>query len=294
MRNFTYQAPPTLGQVHALLASHGYDAKLIGGGTSLITFMKQQLVQPELLVSLGRVAGLDGIDWSAEALTVGASVRYRDLETDPRVAERLPLLAAALARVATVRIREMATIGGGLAQADPAQDLPAVWRVLDATITVASQQRERQVPAADFFIDYYTCDLEPEETITAITVPLPPLHGGWAYEKFLSRSADDFATVSAAALVVCDAHGIVTDARLGLGSVAPTPLLLPEVTEPLVGLAAGEVDPASCCQPVVERVDPLDDARGSADYKRRMARVFAGRALAAALQRATAASATGG
>lgn len=169
MRAFDFKAPDSLDEVCALLAQYGSDAKLLAGGTGLLNLMKQELVQPAVLVSLQRVPDLDSLTVDGNGIRAGASVRHRRMETDAALQQAAPLLAAAYGHVATVRIRMSATVGGGLAHADPAMDAPAVWRVLGATMHLRSSSGTRQVAADDFFEDFYTTALAPEEVLTAVT-----------------------------------------------------------------------------------------------------------------------------
>ncbi len=286
MRGFEFQAPDSLAAVCALLAEHGYDAKLIAGGTSLLNLMKQELVQPTVLVSLQRVPGLGELTVNNDGIRAGAGVRHRIMETDAALGRAAPLLAAAYGHVATVRIRMSATVGGGLAQGDPAMDAPAVWRVLDATMHLCSAEGERRVPAGEFFEDFFTTAVGPTEVLTHVTAPAPPAGAGWSYQKFLPRSADDYAAVSVAALLCLDGNGRVAEARVGIGSAGPVPVLAQAVGAALIGERPTPERIAAAAQLARDAVDPLDDLRGSASYKRDMAVVFTRRALTEAAARA--------
>ena len=286
MRGFDFRAPDSLDGVCELLAEYGSDAKLLAGGTGLLNLMKQELVQPAVLVSLQRVPDLDALTVDSEGIRAGAFVRHRRMEADPAVQRAVPLLAAAYGHVATVRIRMSATVGGGLAHADPAMDAPAVWKVLGATVHARSASGTRQIAAEDFFEDFYTSVLEPEEVLTEVRAPLPPAGAGWSYQKFLPRSVDDYAAVSVAALLALDENGHVKQARVGIGSAAPIPLLVPAVGAALIGQPPTAEAIAAAAELARDAVDPLDDLRGSAAYKRDMAVVFPRRALAEAAARA--------
>lgn len=286
MRAFDFKAPDSLDEVCALLAQYGSDAKLLAGGTGLLNLMKQELVQPAVLVSLQRVPDLDTLTVDGNGIRAGASVRHRRMETDAALQQAAPLLAAAYGHVATVRIRMSATVGGGLAHADPAMDAPAVWRVLGATMHLRSSSGTRQVAADDFFEDFYTTALAPEEVLTAVTAPALPAGAGWSYQKFLPRSADDYAAVSVSALLCLDGDGRVARARVGIGSAAPIPVLAEAVGAALVGQQPTPQAIADAAELAHDAVDPLDDLRGSAAYKRDMAVVFTRRALSEAAARA--------
>ena len=173
MRAFEYLAPPSLRETQELLGQHGEEAKLLAGGTGLVILMKQLLVQPALLVSLGKVPSLKRIVRVNGALHVGAMATHRAVETSPLARELLPLLSEVYGHVATVRIREMATVGGGLAHADPTQDSPLAFLVLDGSVRLSSVRGERTMPADGFFLDHYTTVVEPDEVLTEVVVPLP-------------------------------------------------------------------------------------------------------------------------
>jgi len=286
VRAFDFKAPDSLDEVCALLAQYGSDAKLLAGGTGLLNLMKQELVQPAVLVSLQRVPDLDTLTVDGNGIRAGASVRHRRMETDAALQQAAPLLAAAYGHVATVRIRMSATVGGGLAHADPAMDAPAVWRVLGATMHLRSASGTRQVAADDFFEDFYTTALAPEQVLTAVTAPALPAGAGWSYQKFLPRSADDYAAVSVSALLCLDGDGRVARARVGIGSAAPIPVLAEAVGAALIGQQPTPQAIADAAELARDAVDPLDDLRGSAAYKRDMAVVFTRRALTEAAARA--------
>ena len=201
MIDFDYRAPTNLDEALDLLRQHGDDARAIAGGTALVIMMKQRLVRPEVLVSLRRIPDLQRVAAEDGTLRLGATATHRAVETDSVVRERWPLLAETFRHVATVRIRNMATVGGGLAHGDPNQDPPPALIVLDARARLRSAGGEREVPLQDFFLDYYETDVRPGELLTEVTVPQPPAGAGWAWVKFLPRTADDYATISVACLL---------------------------------------------------------------------------------------------
>ena len=289
MRAFEFCAPRSLDEALALLAQYGEDARVVSGGTGLIHFLKQDLVQPAALVSLQHVPGLDALDVGDGRVRAGARVSQRRMETSPELAAALPLASACYGHVATVRIREAATVGGGLGQGDPAQDPPALWVALGGSITLQSATGTREVPAGEFWQDYYTTAVQPGEIITAVSAPLPAPGTGWSYQKFLPRSEDDYAAVSVACLLAMEQeNNTIASVRLGIGACAPTPLACPALADALVGQRPDEEVFAQAADLVRDLVDPLDDVRGSADYKRDMAVVFVRRALVQAAARARA------
>jgi aerobic carbon-monoxide dehydrogenase medium subunit len=287
MNAFDYRAPRAVDEVLAILREYGEDAKVIAGGTALVTMMRQQLVRPGCLVSLRDVQGLDRIEATNGALRLGALVTHREAEVSPLVRERLPVLAETFRRVASVRIRHMATIGGALAHADPNQDPPVTLMALGARVEIRGAGGRRELPLEEFFRDYYESALEPGELVTAVTVPGGPPRSGATYVKFLPRTADDYATVAVAATVTLAPDGErCREARIALGSVGVTPLRGRTAEALLAGERLGESLLRAAGEAAKGEVDPLSDHRGSAAYKREMTAVMVGRALAQAWESA--------
>ncbi len=283
MHDFTFDAPDSVEGVLALLEQHADQARLIAGGTALVTMLRQSLVQADRLVSLHRVPGLARIDQRDGALHIGALTSHRDVETSPLVQQHAPLLAEVYRRVATVRIRNMATVGGGLAHADPAQDpLPGLL-ALGASARLVSPHGERVVPVGELFLDYYETAIAPDEVLTEVIVPQQPQGARSVYLKYLPRTADDYATVSVAATARVE-DGRCQGLRVALGAVAPTPVHATSVEEALEGQKPTPELVRRAAELVAGQVDPMDDPRGSAEYKRDMAVVFTRRALAQVLE----------
>ena len=281
---FEYRTPKTLKEVHRELKEFGTDAKLIAGGTALVIMMKQRLVRPSCLISLRSVRGLDGIAQKDGGLRIGGLSTHREVETSSLVRRQLPLLAETYRHVSTIRVRNMATVGGGLAHADPNQDPPPTLIALGATLKASSADGARTIPLEEFFTDYYETVLKPDEIITEIFVPRLPANSGGAYLKFLPRTADDYATVSAAAVVTLDkTRKTFADVRIALGSVGTTPIRAKEAEAVLRGQPVKPDALREAAEKAKEAVDPLSDFRGSAAYKKEMAAVFVRRALEQAL-----------
>jgi carbon-monoxide dehydrogenase medium subunit len=277
---FDYRAPRVLDEALAILQEYGDEARVIAGGTALVTMMRQRLVQPGCLVSLRDVQGLSRIETTNGAIRLGALVTHREAETSPLIQERLPVLADTFRRVGTIRIRHMATVGGALAHADPNQDPPVTLMALGARVEIRGTAGLREVPLEEFFRDYYEAALEPGELVTAVTVPLLPPASGASFIKFLPRTADDYATVAVAVTVTLEPDGErCREARIALGSVATTPLRGRAGEALLPGGRLGESLVQTVGEAVKGEVDPLDDHRGSAAYKREMTAVMVGRAL---------------
>src|SRR5262244_543183 len=188
MNAFDYRAPRSLDEALAILGEYGEDARVVAGGTALVTMMRQRLVQPRCLVSLRDVPGLERIEANG-GLRLGALVTHREAEISPLVRERLPVLAETFRRVATVRIRHMATVGGALAHADPNQDPPVTLLALGARVQIRGAGGSRELPVEGFFRDYYESALASGEIVTGVTVPAPPAGSGAAFVKFLPRTA---------------------------------------------------------------------------------------------------------
>jgi len=286
MISFTYLEPVDIDEALATLARYGDEAKVIAGGTGLVNLMKQRLVQPTYLIGLRRLAGLSGMHYDG-TLQIGALCTHRMIETSMLVRNHVPLLAETFRQVASVRIRTMATIGGALAHADPNQDPPPAFMVLDARVRLRSQQRTREVAIGEFFTGYYETVVAPNELITEVVIPSPLADSGATFVKFLPQTHDDYATVAVAAQVTLDGDRIA-EARVALGAAAATPLRATAVEDALRGQVPTPTVLREAAVLVADAVDPTSDFRGSAPYKRDMAVVFVRRALAQAAVRARA------
>ena len=294
MIDFEFHTPSSLEEALALLERHGDDARVMAGGTALILQMKQRFAQPGHVISLRGIPGLSSIETvetaansGTNAVRVGALCTQRQVETSPVIQETVPLVAETFRRVATPRIRNMGTIGGGLVHGDPNQDPPPSLIALGASVELTSSAGQRIVPVEELFIDYYETDVRPGEIMTSVLIPSAPAGSGSVYLKFLPRTADDYATVSAAAVVsVADSTAGSTvgsntcqDIRLVLGGVGMTPVRATEAEDLLRGRPLTEDNIRASAASVKDAVDPLEDFRGSPDYKREMAEVFARRAI---------------
>jgi carbon-monoxide dehydrogenase medium subunit len=289
MHAFVYQTPGTLDEALTLLHNHGEDAKVLAGGTALIIMLKQRLVLPEVLISLHRLQGLDRIEATDGTLRLGGLLTHRAVELSPLVRSRLPVLADTFRHVATIRIRNAATVGGALAHADPNQDPPVALLTLDAQVQLTSVRGQRSVALEEFFTDYYTTVLEPDEILTEVRMPLPQPHTSSVYLKFLPRTADDYATVGVAASVRVDpATRACADCRIAMGCVGLTPLRARQAEAVVRGQQFSEALLHEAGAVAQQATDPLSDVRGSAAYKRSMAGVFVRRALTQAWQQALA------
>jgi carbon-monoxide dehydrogenase medium subunit len=281
---FEYRTPKSLKEVHATLKEFGSDAKLIAGGTSLVIMMRQRLVRPNCLVSLRSVRGLNSIEIHDGGTRIGGLATHREVESSSLLRRRLPLVAETYHHVATIRVRNMATVGGGLAHADPNQDPPPTLIALGATVKATSVDSSRVIPLDEFFTDYYETVLKPDEIVTEVFIPKMAPNSAGAYLKFLPRTADDYATVSAAAVLTLDKSGkTINDVRIALGSVGVTPIRATAAEAVLRGQPLKAEAFVEAGEKAKEAVDPVSDFRGSAAYKKEMAGVFVRRALEKAL-----------
>jgi aerobic carbon-monoxide dehydrogenase medium subunit len=281
MQPFQLHQAESLEDVFSLIEQYGPDeAHLLAGGTSLVLLMNLGLIKPEHIVSLRRVAALQGLQAGPDGgLEIGALCTHRQLELPPAVKAYCPALSATFGHVATVRIRNQGTVGGNLAHADPAQDPPPMLIALNAQVRLESRAGERWLPLDELFVDYLTTSMQPGELLTTIRVPRLEPGTRATYIKFLPRTQDDYATVSVAATLRLDADGRCQDVRVALGGAAGVPLHARPVEDALRGEQLTDQRIADAAALVLDQVDPPDDARGSASYKRRMARVWTERAL---------------
>jgi len=281
---YDYHEPREVAEALHLLVKHGEDAHLIAGGTATVLLLRQGLIRPGHVISLRAIGALSGIGRAPDGgLRIGATATHRQAERSADVRALSPALTNAFASVATVRIRNQATVGGSLAHADPAQDPPPMLAALGAAVTAVSPRGARSVPVEDLAVDHFTTTLAGDEIITEVIVP--PLAPGTraTYVKFLPRTADDYATVSVAAAMRL-ADGAVAETRIVLGAVGPTPIRARAAEAALAGAKPSRERLARAAALVRDEVDPLDDLRGSAEYKREMARVWTERALLALVE----------
>ncbi len=280
MPPFDYHAPTALEEVFDLLERYGDDAHLIAGGTALVLLLKQGLIQPGHVVSLRAIADLKGIaQRDGGGLRIGALTTHRQVERSKEAAQYCQALTHTFSRVATIRIRNQGTIGGNLVHADPAQDPPPMLMVLEAEAQLASKSSTRTVPLDAFFVDYFETALQPGEVLTSVHLPPMPANTRVHYEKFLPRTQDDYATVSVAAALRLGPDGRCEYVRIALGAAAVTPIRARAVENALRGQQLTPELVKDAAALVRDEVDPLDDLRGSAAYKREMARVWTERTL---------------
>lgn len=278
---FEYRRAASVDEAVALLAEGGEDAKLLAGGHSLLPLMKLRLARPSLLVDIGRTPGMRHIEERDGTLVIGALARHHDLATSELLRTRCPLLAHAASLVGDPQVRHRGTVGGSVAHADPASDLCAVLRCLDAEMAVQGPAGRRTVAAADFFRGFLESALAPDEVLVEIRVPTPATGHGWSYQKF-TRRAIDWAIVGVAALVEPAPEGIAR-AAVGLVSMGPTPLRASAVEAALRGAPRTAVTAAAAR--AAEGAEPAADIHADAAFRRHLATVLTRRALEEALSR---------
>ncbi|MDX6723080.1 MAG: aerobic carbon-monoxide dehydrogenase medium subunit [Solirubrobacteraceae bacterium] len=283
---FDYHDPETLDETLTLIGDLGEDATLLAGGQSLVPMMNLRLVQPAAIVDLNRVSGLAYVRADAGHLALGAMTRARALERSPDVAAHAPLLAEAMPHVAYAAIRRRGTVGGSVAHADPAAEMPCALVAADATVVLAGATRRRELAATDFFSAPFMTAREPDELLVEIRVPAAPPGTATAFTEFARKSGDFALALAAVALTVED--GRCTRARVVLGGVAAAPVRATAAEELLEaeGLAGPALREAALL--AAGAVEPTGDSHGSGEYRKRLAAVQVRRALETAAERAAA------
>jgi len=281
---FDYHRADTLDEALSLLATYGDDGKVLAGGQSLIPLMKLRFASPPHLVDVNRVPGLDGIEEEDGVLRIGALVRHTALAASDVIQGRYPTIAAAAPQIADPIVRNLGTIGGSLAHADPAGDLGSVMLALRASVVLTGSNGEREIPIGDFLLDTFTTSIEPTELLTQIRVPAPAPSSGGTYLK-LERKVGDFATVGVA-IAVTLSNGSIAHAGIGLTGVGLKNIQAADAEASLAGIAPGEPAFAEAGRLAAAATNPVTDVRGPAEYKRHMVEVYVRRGLTRALESA--------
>ena len=286
MQPFEYVRPSTVAEATAFLAEHGENALVLGGGSAAVVMLELGVVRPEYVVDIGVIDGLSGVEQDG-GLRIGALTRIRELELNPGVRRDFGLLAEAASQVANVRVRNVATLGGAVAYAEPQTDTPTALTAYGAAVRIASPQGERSAPIEEFYLGPYEPALAPGELVIGVDAPHPGPGAGGSHKKFTVGSPENKPVANASALVTVDpSSGVCTSARVVMGAAGPVPIVAQAAGE-----LVGESDPASRLAEVAaaaaEETNPVDDLRGPVWYKRRVMRVLVERALTCALQRAT-------
>ena len=282
---FDYSAPTTVDEALGLLAQQPDDAKLLAGGQSLVPLMNFRLARPERLIDLNGIEELAGIERRNGHIVIGAMTRHVAIERSSLLASEWPLLTEAISWVGHEQIRNRGTIGGSVAHADPAAELPVALAALDARFHVRSQSADRFLSWSEFFVTGFTTALEPAEMVVGIEVPPLPPGAGTSFIEFARRHGD-FALGGATALVVLDDAGNCREARLSLLAATPAPTRATEAEQLLVGHKLDAAALAAAADAALAGVEPTGDIHGSTKYRRKLLRTMALRALSTAARRA--------
>ncbi len=281
---FEYHRAGSIDEAVALLGRFGESGRLIAGGHSLLPLMKLRLAEPQHLVDIRRVPGLSGVREEGGVLVIGAATPYQVLERSPVVRARLPIVAEAAAQIGDAQVRNMGTLGGSLAHADPAADMPAVMLAVGAELVSAGPKGRRTYPVDSFFRKLFTTALGPGEVLTEIRIPLPPPGTGSAYAKF-PHPASRYAIVGVGAVVTV-AGGKVSAARVAVTGVGPKAARASGTEAALAGKAPDAAAVEAAASKATDGLTPRSDARMDPDYWRALTVTFTRRALASALSRA--------
>jgi carbon-monoxide dehydrogenase medium subunit len=282
---FDYHRPGSLDEAIGLLTRHGEEAKVLSGGMSLLPTLKLRLGAFGHLVDIGRIPGLAYIREEGGSLRIGAMTRQAALERSELIRAKYPILADAVPLIADPLVRNRGTVGGNVANGDPANDEPAIMLALGATLVARGPKGERSIAANRFYTGVYATALARDEILTEIRIPIPPARSGGAYQK-LKRKTGDYAVAAAAVQLTLDAKGAVAAAGIGLTNAGPTPVEAVDAAKFLVGKTPDAKTIAEAARMAAENSAPSADHRGSVQYKREMARVLTGRALQTAVERA--------
>ena len=281
---FNLFRPKSVDEALALLRSHGDEAKVLAGGQSLVPLMNFRLAQPQNIIDLNLVEGLDQIKFDDQTLSLGAMVRQRDVERSASIVERLPILREAIEQVGHPAIRNRGTVGGSLAHADPSAELPLLAVALDATFRLRSAQARRSVAAKDFYHGYLLTDIAPDELLVATDFHMPPADCGWCCTE-IARRHGDFAIVAVAVLLDCRQDRTIDFARVAVGGAGPAPLRVAAAEEALVGERLGGEVFRRAGEIAAQAVEPPADIHASSGYRRHLTGVLVRRALATAESR---------
>jgi aerobic carbon-monoxide dehydrogenase medium subunit len=282
---FVYLRPKTIPEAIGFLQQYGDEAKILSGGQSLIPMMKFRLARPGYLVDINRISGLTYIKEEGGYLKIGGLTREADLESSPLIRSKYPILFDTARVIADPQVRNMATLAGNLAHGDPANDHPATVMALGAQIVASGPKGERVIPFESFFITLFTTDLQHDEIVTEIRIPIPPPRSGGAYLK-LERKVGDFATAAVAVQLTMDGEGTCQKIGIGLTNVGATPIKAAKAEGFLRGKKLDEANITQAAQLAAEESQPSPDLRGPEAYKRGLVKELTRRAVVRAQERA--------
>ena len=283
--SFEYLTPSNISDAVALLQKHGDEAKILAGGHSLIPAMRLRLAEPGYLIDISGIGGLDYIQEESGQLRIGAMTCEAALEESEIVQSQYPLLLDTAKMIADPSVRNMATVGGNLAHGDPANDHPATMLALRASVVAEGQNGKREIKIDDFFPDFFTNALAEDEILTEIRIPSPPSASGGTYLK-IERKVGDYAAAAVACQLNIDSSGSIENIGLGLTNVGSTPIRASSAEELLKGKKPDENMLAEAGRLAAADSEPMEDLRGSAEYKRALVNELTQRAIKLSLQRA--------
>jgi carbon-monoxide dehydrogenase medium subunit len=282
---FEYLRPTTISEAISLLQQHGDGAKILSGGQSLIPLMKFRIARPAYLVDINRISGLSYIKEEGGLLKIGGLTREAEVETSLLINSKYPILFDTARVIADPQIRNMATLAGNLAHGDPANDHPATMLALGAQVVATGTKGERVIPIENFFVTLFTTELQHDEIVTEIRIPIPPPRSGGAYLK-LERKVGDFATAGVAVQLTVNSAGVCQKIGIGLTNVGATPIKAVKAEESLRGKKLDEPSIGTAAQLAAEESQPSSDLRGPEEYKRALVKELTRRAIARASERA--------
>ncbi|MEM3614265.1 MAG: xanthine dehydrogenase family protein subunit M [Nitrososphaerales archaeon] len=282
-RSFEYLRPSTLQEAVQLLDKYE-ESKILAGGQSLIALMKLRLASPKYIIDITRIPGLSYVKEEGNKILIGPLTTHDTVENSPIIRNKCPILSEAAGRIGDQQIRNRGTIAGTLCHADPSADVPTTFLALDGEVVAMGKDGERVIKAKDFFQDFFTTALNPNEVVKEVRVPVLPPKTGTAYIKHARREGD-FAIVAVAAIITLDENNVCKSASISLGSVGPTPLRAVEVENALVGKKLTDEVIVAASELADRGISPPSDIHGSAEYRAEMAKVFTKRAIRLALGR---------
>ncbi|MEM3386220.1 MAG: xanthine dehydrogenase family protein subunit M [Nitrososphaerales archaeon] len=282
-RSFEYLRPSTLQEAVQLLDKYE-ESKILAGGQSLIALMKLRLASPKYIIDITRIPGLSYVKEEGNKILIGPLTTHDTVENSPIIRNKCPILSEAASRIGDQQIRNRGTIAGTLCHADPSADVPTTFLALDGEVVAMGKDGERVIKAKDFFQDFFTTALNPNEVVKEVRVPVLPPKTGTAYIKHARREGD-FAIVAVAAIITLDENNVCKSASISLGSVGPTPLRAVEVENALVGKKLTDEVIVAASELADRGISPPSDIHGSAEYRAEMAKVFTKRAIRLALSR---------
>ncbi|MEM3510660.1 MAG: xanthine dehydrogenase family protein subunit M [Nitrososphaerales archaeon] len=282
-RSFEYLRPSTLQEAVQLLDKYE-ESKILAGGQSLIALMKLRLASPKYIIDITRIPGLSYVKEEGNKILIGPLTTHDTVENSPIIRNKCPILSEAAGRIGDQQIRNRGTIAGTLCHADPSADVPTTFLALDGEVVAMGKDGERVIKAKDFFQDFFTTALNPNEVVKEVRVPVLPPKTGTAYIKHARREGD-FAIVAVAAIITLDENNVCKSASISLGSVGPTPLRAVEVENALVGKKLTDEVIVAASELADRGISPPSDIHGSAEYRAEMAKVFTKRAIRLALSR---------